>query len=130
MDSFVSKDPFLWDSKDKVRFDVMINDISSAYSFYINLRNTGDYPFCNLFIFLKTTFPDGRYAIDTIECTLADKEGKWLGSGISDVKFNRLLFRKGVHFPQKGNYIFELEQGMRIRELTGISDVGIRLEKE
>ena len=108
----------------------MIDDISSSYSFFLNIRNTGDYPFSNLFLFLKTTYPDGRTTRDTIECTLADNEGKWLGSGMSDVKFNRLLFSKGVRFPQKGNYGFELEQGMRISDVKGISDIGIRLEKE
>ena len=119
-----------WNSSNKFRFNVLINGTGSTYSFFINVRNTGDYPFRNIFLFLQTTFPDGHIARDTIECTLADNEGRWLGSGISDVKFNRLLFQKGVRFPQKGNYIFELEQGMRIRDLKGISDIGIRLEKE
>ena len=120
----------VWHSSNKVMFNIMINDISSSYSFFLNIRNTGDYPFSNLFLFMKTTYPDGRITRDTIECTLADNEGKWLGSGVSDIKFNRLLFHKGVRFPQKGNYGFELVQGMRISDVKGISDIGIRLEKE
>jgi gliding motility-associated lipoprotein GldH len=61
---------------------------------------------------------------------LADYDGKWLGSGISDVKFNRFLFQKGVRFPQKGRYFFEIEQAMRVKDLKGIVDIGIRLEKQ
>lgn len=119
-----------WNSHNKVRFDVEIKDIQSTYNYYINIRNNGDYQFSNLYLFLQTTFPDGRMARDTIECMLADYNGKWLGSGITSVKFNRLLFQKGVRFPQKGNYIFELEQVMRVKDLKGISDIGIKLEKE
>jgi gliding motility-associated lipoprotein GldH len=119
-----------WSSSDKAIFDVDITDNKAAYNYYINVRNTGDYQFSNLYLFLQTTFPDGRVARDTIECRLADYNGKWLGSGITSIKFNRLLFQKGVKFPQKGKYIFELEQAMRIKDLKGISDIGIRLEKE
>jgi gliding motility-associated lipoprotein GldH len=113
-----------------VRFDVEIKDVQSTYNYYINIRNNGDYPFSNLYLFLQTTFPDGKMARDTIECMLADYNGKWLGSGITSVKFNRLLFQKGVRFPQKGKYVFELEQAMRVKDLKGISDIGIKLEKE
>jgi gliding motility-associated lipoprotein GldH len=120
----------IWNSKDKAIFNVTITDILTRYNFYFNLRNGGDYPYSNICLFLKTVFPDGRIARDTIECQLADYDGKWLGSGISDVKFNRFLFQKGVRFPQKGQYIFEVEQAMRVNDLKGITDIGIRLEKQ
>ncbi len=119
-----------WNNTNKAKFNVVINDTKSTYSLYLNVRNTGEYPYSNLFLFMKTTYPDGRFAIDTIECTLADNEGRWLGSGISDTKFNRLLFHRGVRFPKHGNYGFELEQAMRTNELKGISEVGIRIDKE
>ena len=120
----------VWNSKDKVTFNVTITDILTRYNFYLNLRNGGDYPYSNIYLFLKTNFPDGRIARDTIECQLADYDGKWLGSGISDVKFNRFLFQKGVKFPRKGEYVFEVEHAMRVDDLKGITDIGIRLEKQ
>ena len=118
-----------WNVGDKKAFNVVVNDIFAQYNFYINIRNKGDYQYSNIYLFLRTIFPDGRIAKDTIECELADYEGKWLGSGISDVKFNRFLFQKGVRFPKKGEYVFELEQAMRVADLKGISDIGIRVEK-
>ena len=120
----------IWNNKEKIKFMVTINDIQQPYSCYINLRNSTNYPYSNIFLFLKTVFPDGKTARDTIECLLADFDGKWRGSGISDLKFNRFLFQKGIRFPQKGQYIFEIEQAMRVPDLKGISDIGIRLEKE
>jgi gliding motility-associated lipoprotein GldH len=120
----------IWNSKDKAIFNVTITDILTRYNFYFNLRNGGDYPYSNIYLFLKTIFPDGSIARDTIECQLADYDGKWLGSGISDVKFNRFLFQKSVRFPMKGQYVFEVEQAMRVNDLKGITDIGIRLEKQ
>jgi len=120
----------VWNNQDKATFKVTITDILARYNFYFNLRNSSNYPYSNIYLFLKTVFPDGRIARDTIECQLADYDGKWLGSGISDVKFNRFLFQKGVRFPKKGQYIFEVEQAMRVKDLKGISDIGIRIERQ
>ena len=119
-----------WNIREKAIFTVTIPDVQNRYSFYINLRNSTDYPYSNIFLFLKTVFPDGNTARDTLECQLADYSGKWLGSGITNVKFNRFLFQKGIRFPKEGQYIFEVEQAMRVKDLTGISDIGIRLERQ
>lgn len=66
---------------------------------------------------------------DTVELTLADPSGKWLGSGMGDIWDNRVLFKQQFRFPEKGTYIFTLEQAMRIDPLPQIMDVGIRIEK-
>ena len=119
----------VWDQKNKVTFQVEIKDTIFPHNVYINVRNAGMYPFSNIFLFITTTLPDGKTARDTAECILADKEGKWLGSGLGDIWDNQILFKKDVHFPQAGVYQFEFEQAMRTNLLPGIMDVGIRIEK-
>jgi len=120
----------VWKRNGKVAFEVPVTDTAAAYDLFLNVRNSGDYPYSNLYFFIHTRFPDGRIAHDTVECQLAGYDGKWLGSGIGSVKFNRFLFQKGVFFRIPGKYIFELEQAMRETELKGIRDVGIRIEKQ
>jgi len=120
----------VWNTADKANFEVNITDIYARYNFYINVRNEGDYPYSNLYLFMHTLFPDGTTARDTIECQLADYDGRWLGSGIGSVKYNRFLFKQGVKFRQPGTYVFELEQAMRTKELKGVADIGIRVEKQ
>ena len=65
-----------------------------------------------------------------MECILAEPSGKWLGKGISNVRDCQVLLRRGLRFPQKGNYVFEFEQAMREKELAGIMDIGLRIVKE
>ncbi len=119
-----------WKSEEKAHFNVQITDTLSAYDFFLNVRNSSDYTYSNLYLFLQTTNAVGKKAQDTIECQLADYTGKWLGSGLGSIKFNRFLIQKGVKFHQKGCYTFEIEQAMRVKVLKGIVDVGIRIEKE
>ena len=118
-----------WKAEQKAEFDFNISDTLSAFDFYINIRNTTEYNYSNLYLFIRTDFPDGRYAIDTAELFLADLQGNWLGSGIGEIKDNQILFRKHGRFPMKGQYKITFEQAMRTVELQGIESVGIRIVK-
>jgi gliding motility-associated lipoprotein GldH len=120
----------IWKAEEKAHFDIQITDTVARYNFFLNVRNSLDYPYSNLYLFIHTTNPTGKKSQDTLECQLADYTGKWLGSGFGSIKFSRFLIQKRVHFRQRGHYIFELEQAMRVKELKGIVDVGIRIEKE
>lgn len=119
-----------WQIKDFKKFDVEINDTLNLYKFYINVRNTGDYKYSNLFLFITTSLPDHFIVRDTAQLILADHDGRWLGTGTSNFKDNRLLLKKGIRFHQKGIYSFTIEHGMRDKILEGISDIGIRIEKQ
>jgi gliding motility-associated lipoprotein GldH len=118
-----------WDKGDIAKFNTEISDNSIPYNFYINIRNSNDYPFSNVFLFVKTLYPDGKMSVDTVECYLADLNGKWLGKASGRLVDNRILFKKNVIFPMKGMYSFEFEQAMRVDKLLGIEDFGIRIEK-
>ena len=118
-----------WNNKEIIKFDVDISDINSRHNFYINIRNTTDYTFSNVYFFIKTVFPDGGIAKDTVECFLADVDGRWLGRGLGKFKDSRILFRKNIVFPQKGVYSFEFEQAMRVENLIGIDEIGIRIDE-
>lgn len=117
-----------WEYSDTKDFDVLINDTVSSFNFYLNLRNTNDYPYSNLYVFIETTFPDMEVARDTIELQLANVEGRWLGEGNGKFKYNNFILRKAMRFVKMGNYKFGIKHGMRNDTLLGISDVGIRLE--
>ncbi|UPT67560.1 MAG: gliding motility lipoprotein GldH [Sphingobacteriales bacterium JAD_PAG50586_3] len=118
-----------WNSNQPVEFEVEIADTNQAVNAYINLRNTADYQFSNIFLFLTTTFPNGKEAKDTLNCLLADKNGKWMGKGAGDLLDNRIMLKRNVYFNQKGKYKFRLEHAMRVDPLPNITDVGFRIEK-
>jgi gliding motility-associated lipoprotein GldH len=120
---------YTWDVKDTKVFEVIVTDTITPNNFFINVRNSDGYPYSNLYLFIKTIFPNGRFAHDTLECILANDEGRWLGKGLGDIWDNQIPFKKAKRFPLKGKYIFQLEQGMRLQKLPMIMDVGMRIEK-
>ncbi len=128
-DHYASVDPHGWIPRDGKEFPVEITDTVSIYNLSISLRYTNDYPYSNIFFFVQTRFPDGQLYRDTVEYYLADPSGKWSGKGIGKIKDNRFPFRKGIHLPRKGTYVFRIEQAMREKQLKGIHDVGLRIER-
>jgi gliding motility-associated lipoprotein GldH len=119
----------VWGSDNILKFDVEIADTVLPTNFYVNVRNADGYPYNNLFLFIKTTFPNGKTSDDTLECVLADEKGKWLGSGMGDIYDNQIPFKRNVRFPVSGKYTFEIQQGMRLDKIPLIMDIGLRIEK-
>ncbi len=121
----------VWKTEQKVIFETLISDTVSLYNLYINIRNSGNFKFSNLYIFVDVFQPDGKIERDTIECILAYVQGRWRGkSGSGSVWDNHILFNRNTRFPMAGKYVFRFEQGMRERELEHILDVGLRVEKQ
>lgn len=120
----------VWKEGEMIRFEVPVTDTNYLYRFFLSVRHSTDYRYANVFFFINTTFPDGKVARDTVECILADKEGKWLGQGITNIRDEQVMLRRGLRFPQVGTYTFDFEQAMREPELHGIKDIGLRIIKE
>lgn len=129
-DNSISLTDDLWPSDKEMVFKVDIEDTISPYRFFINIRNSTSYRYSNIYFFLITEFPGGGMSRDTIECTLADKTGKWLGKGTGKYRDNRVYIRENIRFPRQGTYTLRLNQAMRENKLAGISEAGIRLEKQ
>ncbi|NOY51560.1 MAG: gliding motility lipoprotein GldH [Chlorobi bacterium] len=118
-----------WYKNDMARFDLRINDSLETYDYFLNIRHTVDYRYSNLFVFFKTTYPNGNISRDTLEFVLANKSGKWYGKGWGDIKDISFPLVKSIKFPLRGEYTFQIQQAMRVDTLEGITDIGIRIER-
>ncbi|POY39129.1 gliding motility lipoprotein GldH [Solitalea longa] len=119
-----------WFSNDKAVYDVKL-DQTGTYSIYLNLRHTDDYKYSNIFFRMYVKNPDGKHqTVRIIEVKLAEKDGRWLGSGSGKLVARKVFLTDGIKFSQAGSYRIELEQYMRDDPLKEISDVGIELIKK
>jgi gliding motility-associated lipoprotein GldH len=118
-----------WNSNEVMHFNVNINDTTTAHNVYISIRNTGDYEYSNIYLFVTAHSPNGSQVRDTIEITLADEHGKWLGKGAASIFTLYHPYRENIRFPFHGIYQFDLEQAMWIKDLKHISNIGLRVEK-
>lgn len=118
-----------WKLMDVPAFKVPITDTINSNNVIFTIRSGSSFPFRNIYLFVSTTSPDGKKITDTLQYNLADQKGKWYGKGFGDVHELKLPYKSNVSFPLKGIYEFKIQHGMRIENLKGVYDFGLRIEK-
>ena len=116
-----------WHADSVARFEIVIEDTTLDYQSGILIRNSGDYAYQNLWLFVTEIAPDSTITCDTIEYYLADNYGRWLGSGIGSLYTNIYYYKEELHYQQEGVYRYEIRQGMREEELKGITNIGMQI---
>lgn len=120
----------IWNMEETAEFNFEIDSIELPYQIKLNVRNTMEYPFRNLYI--KYQLKDSTYLMEDKLLNLKlfeAKTGKPYGDHQSDIYSHQLILQDSVYFHEKGNYKIELKQYMREIELEGIISVGIRIEQ-
>lgn len=86
------------------------------------LRHTESYPYSNLWLELSRTLPDSTTRRDTLQITLCDPYGRWLGSGIGPSRQVSVELRDMPAFDTAAVTVRHI---MRLDTLHGIEQVGI-----
>ncbi len=128
-EEYIEIDNNIWDNENIVNFKFNIEDTTQLYNIYINVRHSGTYQFNNLWMFVKSSAPNGETRTDTVECIFVNAENQWIGEGLGGIWDVRIPWKKNVRFTPKGEYQVSFEQAMRIDKLPNIMDVGLRVEK-
>ncbi len=125
-----------WDKDEIITFQFEPADTITKHDLFVNIRNNNDYEFSNLYLIVKMNFPEGKVVEDTLQYEMAYPDGKWMGSGFTDIKENKLWYKERVVFPTSGKYQIEITQAMRkngeipgVTNLKGITDVGFSIAR-
>ena len=119
-----------WHADSIIILNHSVVDTITKQDLYLKIRHTTDFEYQNIFLFVD--FQEKR---DTIEVTLSEKNGKWLGGGFGDIKEVEYCFAKEVIFNSKKTSNVTVEQAMRygdqpvITNLKGIIALGINIKK-
>ena len=118
-----------WNRYDTLVFRPQINE-QANYNLFIDTRNNNQYQYQNLWLFISCQEDTMTLFTDTVEIELADKQGKWYGSGWGSLYTNATPYKMNYKFPAESKkYTFRIVQGMRDYELKGMESVGFRIEK-
>lgn len=125
-----------WGENEVVEFELPQLDSLKNYNLFLNIRNTNDYKYNNLFLIVSINFPYGKTISDTLEYRMANPDGSWMGYGVGNIKENKLWYKENVRFFEEGSYNITVEHAMRnngevegVKKLEGITDVGLSIEE-
>lgn len=120
----------IWTMDETAEFNFEIDSLELPYQIKLNIRNTIDYPYRNLYIQYRLQDSTSLIEENLVNVNLFEaKSGQPYGTHQSDIYSHQLVLQDSVFFNEKGNYKIELKQYMRENELEGIVSSGIRIEQ-
>ena len=124
-----------WNSQKHIKFDINTEDSTQVRSSNISIRHNTSYRYSNIIFFLHHSFKKRLISTDTIELSLAEEYGGWIGKGKSNIKeFTTTISTPKTY--QNGIQSFSLELSMRdntsteLEKLNRISDISFYLTIE
>ncbi len=124
----IPKHEWSYSYQPEVKFN--ITDTVSPYNVFVTLRHTDAYAYKNIWIYLSTRQPgDSTFHKERFELILQDQEGRWIGTGMSDIYEVRYPLFNHIRFTKQGEYSIRLQQTMRDNPLLHVMNAGIRIEK-
>jgi gliding motility-associated lipoprotein GldH len=118
-----------WSRFEKQEFDLMIDDISRPFDMYLIMRHDDTYPFDTLYINVIMEMPDGEERIAEYDFDVKDARGEFLSEKKDGYREITYVLRKGIRFNRQGQCSVEIENLIPRIEITGIRELGIRLER-
>ena len=118
-----------WGVDDIVKFTFEISDADVPYNLLIGIKHGEHFPYRNLWLFVRTTAPNGNSQFDTINCILADDKYKWIGKCKLDICNYLVPFGDSVAFVETGIYTVEIQQALRQDEVPQIHEIGFIIDK-
>jgi len=118
-----------WNINSTVKFRFSIDDITKTYNLIININHHKNYQYNNLWLFIKTTAPNGNYQYDTVNCYFTDDNYKWIGDKNGEFIKYSTFWADSVSFVENGEYFVEIQQGLRQDKINMIKEVGLIIDK-
>lgn len=118
-----------WKLMDILRFRIPVTDTAGSNNVTFIVRTGSAYPYRNIYLFVTTVSPNGKSITDTLQYNLADEKGRFYGKGLGDIHELTLPYKSNIYFPVKGTYQLKIQHGMRLEDLKGVYDFGLRIEK-
>lgn len=126
----------VWSKDEPLVFEITQLDSLKEYNVFLNIRNSNEYKFNNLFLIVSIQMPHSKIIIDTLEYRMANPDGSWIGQGFGNVKENKFWYKENVSFTEKGTYILTVAHAIRnngdvegVTDLVGITDAGFSIEE-
>ncbi|WP_118193457.1 gliding motility lipoprotein GldH [Albibacterium indicum] len=116
-----------WFREQEQYFTVKVDQPATSYDLFLNLRNSIDFQFSDLYLQIQQKNPDSSRFNYSVKIKMTNGEGLWRGNGSGTIYSQQVRFLSDYQFPDSGTYIFSIKQNMRANPVEGIHDVGFRI---
>ncbi|AEE51658.1 gliding motility lipoprotein GldH [Haliscomenobacter hydrossis] len=108
---------------------VEIKDVAHLYNLVIGLKHSPEFAYQNLYVKIKTIFPDQQTREQVLSLNLAGGNGEWYGSCSGQTCSIEIPIQQNAIFEKAGKYQFIIEQYMRTEKIEGVKALSFKVEK-
>jgi gliding motility-associated lipoprotein GldH len=118
-----------WSGIDTLTYSVDIGDTLARYDIILDVEHSTGFEFQNLYIQIRTFFPDGKSLSQTLPIDFADQSGRWHGRcGGSNCQL-KVILQENARFDQTGIHTFKIIPYMRVDPVSGVGGIDLILDK-
>ena len=118
-----------WSRENIVTFEVNIEDAATPYNVDLAIRHTSYYVWADLMVNLTSVYPSGEERTKDYDFFLRNSDGSFKAEGAGDLWDITFPLLSEVTFPEKGKYIFKVQNIMPQPETEDIMQVGLIVKK-
>ena len=109
--------------------DSLKSDAPEIFNLKLNLRHNPNYQYLNLWLYIRTSTSDDMVRFDTVNWTIADPNGHWLGTGWGSLySLSHTLPDLTIIDTSSTRWFkIDIQNGLKDKHLKGVEDIGVRL---
>ena len=126
-EKLVSFDGGAWDYTNPASYNFKVEDTESKYNLFLNIEHTTDYPYENIYLKIKTKFPDQTTVSDTLSVQMIDNKGNWISKCSGEECLLTVFLQENIKFKSAGEYQIDIEQFTRKERLDGVNGLSFSI---
>lgn len=122
-------EPEGWSDSKAFLYEMHIADTTAKYDLHLIVDHLTSYSHENIYLQIKTSFPDRPSKTEQLNINFAEKSGQWVGKCSGEYCQLKVYLLEQFKFPSIGEYSFEIKQYTRDASLEGINELTMALYK-
>lgn len=119
---FTPIDPKGWAYTDTIAFQPLSTDSTACAHLSLTVIHTNDYPYSNIWLEVSSEGERQNWC-DTLNITLADIYGRWLGKGVGSTYQQSTTLNRSIGFNHKAK--INVRHIMRVDTLRHVTQIGL-----
>jgi len=120
----------MWSYNDSLTYEFEVEDTALLYSMQLDVTHNDNFPYENLYVQIRSVYPDKSVKNDVLSLEFADESGGWMGSRNGNNYIAPIALQPVAKFRQSGKYRMTFFQNSRIDSIAGIHSLKLNVDKQ
>ena len=118
-----------WTYENDVRFEFNAPDTTDLFTLWLTIDHSTEYAYENVYVKIKTVFPDQPATEQILSLEIADKFGNFQGQCTRDHCLSLIPLQTNLRFKAPGEHAIIIQQNSRVNPLVGINALSVAVER-